>query len=179
MLSFSISYPDLIKFPYFVDTTERGDRARKQRREGVKQRVTLWITLVQLNCIPWSRTSTLNYVFINMLVDWRDHETLQTPFGLQVSDTPILLQNLSLCIADQICQTFILLLIRSQPSLGHVFVNKHDRFWPCSLSQFTFIFSFACEAGCYNLQPYWFWSHKTSPVLVQYRLLLNIPAWSW
>jgi len=24
MLSFSISYPDLIKFPYFADTTERG-----------------------------------------------------------------------------------------------------------------------------------------------------------
>jgi hypothetical protein len=33
MLSFSISYPDLIKFPYFTDTIERGDR-------GVKQRVT-------------------------------------------------------------------------------------------------------------------------------------------
>jgi hypothetical protein len=26
ILSFSISYPDLIKFPYFADTTERGDR---------------------------------------------------------------------------------------------------------------------------------------------------------
>jgi hypothetical protein len=34
------SYPYLIKFPYFVDTSERGDR-------GVKQRVSLWITLVQ------------------------------------------------------------------------------------------------------------------------------------
>jgi hypothetical protein len=47
MLSFSISYPDLINFPhfadtrlyldlikfhYFVDTTERGDRGQKQRR---------------------------------------------------------------------------------------------------------------------------------------------------
>ncbi len=29
MLSFSISYPDLIKFPYFVDITERGDRGWK------------------------------------------------------------------------------------------------------------------------------------------------------
>jgi len=26
------SYPDLIKFPYLADTTERGDRGRKQRR---------------------------------------------------------------------------------------------------------------------------------------------------
>jgi hypothetical protein len=30
MLSFSISYPDLIKFPYFVDTTERGDRGERE-----------------------------------------------------------------------------------------------------------------------------------------------------
>jgi hypothetical protein len=34
MLSFSISYPDLIKFPYFADATERGDRG------------ALWITLI-------------------------------------------------------------------------------------------------------------------------------------
>jgi hypothetical protein len=46
MLGFSISYPDLIKFPYFADTTERGDRRRKQRRYGVKQRVTFQITLL-------------------------------------------------------------------------------------------------------------------------------------
>jgi hypothetical protein len=29
VLSFSISYRDLIKFPYFVDTTERGGRGVK------------------------------------------------------------------------------------------------------------------------------------------------------
>jgi hypothetical protein len=29
MLSFSISYSDLIKFPYFADTAERGDRGVK------------------------------------------------------------------------------------------------------------------------------------------------------
>ncbi len=38
-MSFSISYWDLIKFPYFADTTETGDR-------GVKERVTLWLTLM-------------------------------------------------------------------------------------------------------------------------------------
>jgi hypothetical protein len=32
-----ISYSDLIKFPYFADTTKRGDKGWK------KQRVTLWI----------------------------------------------------------------------------------------------------------------------------------------
>ncbi len=35
MLSFSISYWDLIKFPYFADTTERGDRGWKHaQRQG-------------------------------------------------------------------------------------------------------------------------------------------------
>jgi hypothetical protein len=34
MLSFSISYSNLVKIPYFVDTTEREDRWRKQRRIG-------------------------------------------------------------------------------------------------------------------------------------------------
>jgi hypothetical protein len=30
MLSFSISYPDLIKLPYFADLTQRGDRSLKE-----------------------------------------------------------------------------------------------------------------------------------------------------
>ncbi len=35
MLSFSISYWDLIKFPYFADTIERGDRGWKHaQRQG-------------------------------------------------------------------------------------------------------------------------------------------------
>jgi hypothetical protein len=34
MLSFGISYPDLIKFPYFADTTERGDRGAKPEEIG-------------------------------------------------------------------------------------------------------------------------------------------------
>jgi hypothetical protein len=34
MLSFSISYPDLIKFPYFVDTTQRADRGAKAEEIG-------------------------------------------------------------------------------------------------------------------------------------------------
>jgi hypothetical protein len=34
MLSFSISRPDLIKFPYFADTTERGYRAANAEEIG-------------------------------------------------------------------------------------------------------------------------------------------------
>jgi hypothetical protein len=35
MLSFIISYPDLIKLPYFADLTQRGDRGWKQaQRQG-------------------------------------------------------------------------------------------------------------------------------------------------
>jgi hypothetical protein len=47
MLSFSVLYSNLIKFPYFADITEsRGDRGRKQRGEGVKERMTLQIILI-------------------------------------------------------------------------------------------------------------------------------------
>jgi hypothetical protein len=46
MLRLNISYPDLIKFPYCADTTERGDREAKAEEIGVKQRVTLPITLL-------------------------------------------------------------------------------------------------------------------------------------
>jgi hypothetical protein len=34
MLSFSISYLDFIKFPYFADTTERWDRGAKVEEIG-------------------------------------------------------------------------------------------------------------------------------------------------
>jgi len=34
MLSFSISYPDLIKFSYFADTTELRDTKAEGEREG-------------------------------------------------------------------------------------------------------------------------------------------------
>ncbi len=34
MLSFSISYPDLIKLPYFAKTTKRGDRGAKAEEIG-------------------------------------------------------------------------------------------------------------------------------------------------
>jgi len=33
-MSLSISYPDLIKSPYFGDTTERGDRGAKAEEIG-------------------------------------------------------------------------------------------------------------------------------------------------
>jgi hypothetical protein len=33
-LSFSISYPDLIKFPHVADTTERDDRGAKAEEIG-------------------------------------------------------------------------------------------------------------------------------------------------
>jgi hypothetical protein len=45
MLSLSISYWDLINFPYFADTTERGDRGWKEAQIQGADRVTLWTTL--------------------------------------------------------------------------------------------------------------------------------------
>jgi hypothetical protein len=41
MLSFSISYQDLIKIPYFPDTTERGDFGWARPKNRVTLRTTL------------------------------------------------------------------------------------------------------------------------------------------
>jgi hypothetical protein len=34
MLSFSVSYPDDIKLPYFADLTQRGDKGGEKRLKG-------------------------------------------------------------------------------------------------------------------------------------------------
>jgi hypothetical protein len=41
MLSFSISYPDLIKLLYFADLTQRGDRGLKEAQRQGEDRMTL------------------------------------------------------------------------------------------------------------------------------------------
>ncbi len=46
ILSFNFSYWDLINFPYFVDTTERGDKGWKQAQRQDEDRVTFHITLL-------------------------------------------------------------------------------------------------------------------------------------
>jgi hypothetical protein len=46
ILSCSISYWDLIKYPYFADTTERGDRGWKEAQRQGEDRVNLRITLM-------------------------------------------------------------------------------------------------------------------------------------
>jgi len=47
ILSCSISYSDLIKYLYFADTVERGDRAWKEAERQGEDRVTLQITLIE------------------------------------------------------------------------------------------------------------------------------------
>jgi hypothetical protein len=46
MLNFSISYPGLIKFPYFAVLTQRGDREWKEAQREGGDRVTLRKTLI-------------------------------------------------------------------------------------------------------------------------------------
>ncbi len=58
MLSFSISYWNLIKSRYFADAPKRGDRGWKQNGRGVKEWVTLQITLLFL--LPFFYTSRLS-----------------------------------------------------------------------------------------------------------------------
>jgi hypothetical protein len=44
MLSFSISYPDLIKFPYLTDDTERGVGVTKEAQRQDEDKVILRIS---------------------------------------------------------------------------------------------------------------------------------------
>jgi hypothetical protein len=41
MLSFSISYPNLIELPYFADLTQRGDRGWKEAQRQGEDKMTL------------------------------------------------------------------------------------------------------------------------------------------
>jgi hypothetical protein len=56
MLSFNISYMDLIKFPYFVDTTKKGDNGWKEAQRQGENMVTLQITLINQLIIRWGGT---------------------------------------------------------------------------------------------------------------------------
>jgi hypothetical protein len=46
MLNFDISYWDLIKYPYFADAIERGDRGWNEMGQGWKRGMTFRITLI-------------------------------------------------------------------------------------------------------------------------------------
>jgi hypothetical protein len=48
VLSFSISYPDLIKLPYFVELAPRGDRGSKEAQRQGEDRMTLMKTLITM-----------------------------------------------------------------------------------------------------------------------------------
>jgi hypothetical protein len=58
MLSFCISYWDFIKFPYFADTTERGDRWWNEAQRQGEDTMTLPITLVCKEFDDWVRKSS-------------------------------------------------------------------------------------------------------------------------
>jgi hypothetical protein len=53
VLRCNISYWDLIKCPYFADSTERGDRGWKEAQRQGEDRVSLWITLLWDGCRIW------------------------------------------------------------------------------------------------------------------------------
>jgi hypothetical protein len=76
MSSFSISYKDLVKFHYFADTTEGGDRGWKQAQRELENRLTLLITLIyatiNITCSTlyrikpqsWPHTCVMSHCFL-------------------------------------------------------------------------------------------------------------------
>jgi hypothetical protein len=69
MLSFSIWYPDLIKFHYFADTTERGDRGAKAEEIGGETEGDLTDNSIVLS-ISFGQIRALgcNWTYFNNLV---------------------------------------------------------------------------------------------------------------
>jgi hypothetical protein len=63
MLSCSISSWDLIKCPYFAETTERGDRGWNQAERQGEDIVTLRITLISLRTFGFLRGFFEDYIF--------------------------------------------------------------------------------------------------------------------
>jgi hypothetical protein len=61
VLSFSISYWDLMKFPYFTDTTKKGLKGWKEAQRQGEDRVILRISLIQLiiSCLMMQIECTL------------------------------------------------------------------------------------------------------------------------
>jgi len=72
VLTFSISYWDLIKFPYFTDTSKRGGRgwkeAQRQGEDTVTLRISLFLYLLFLTFLAWSVFSHVFPDLINLLL---------------------------------------------------------------------------------------------------------------
>ncbi len=95
MLTFSISYLDLIKFLYFADTTERGDRGRKQRGIG-----------------GWNRGWLYGYLYCTKRIEAWNPGCFW--FGKMVSQCQLLLKK----IIFRICHLLVYMVVaRYQTSL--------------------------------------------------------------
>jgi len=93
MLSFSISYWDLIKFSYFAETTERGDKGLKeaQRQGDIMDKLyclggLFFITspkLVSNNCLPWTDSALLLFFkFVEILITQKDENACYNSVSL-------------------------------------------------------------------------------------------------
>jgi hypothetical protein len=54
MVSFSISFPDLIKFPYFMDTPQRRVWGERRAKDRVTLQIILVITLTCPKTFTWA-----------------------------------------------------------------------------------------------------------------------------
>jgi len=61
MLSFNISFWNLIQFSYFVDTIERGDSGWKEAQKQGEHKLILWITLAKFH--PETKTIIYSQLF--------------------------------------------------------------------------------------------------------------------
>jgi hypothetical protein len=63
MLIFSISFPDLIKFPYFMDTPERRVWGERRPKDKVTLQIILVFTLTRFKTFTWGCVSVFDKYF--------------------------------------------------------------------------------------------------------------------
>jgi hypothetical protein len=63
MLIFSISFPDLIKFPYFMDTPEKQGLGERRLKDEVTLQIILVLTLTQPKTFTQGRVSGKVYIY--------------------------------------------------------------------------------------------------------------------
>jgi hypothetical protein len=67
MLIFSISFPNLIKFPYFMDTPERRVWGERRPKDRVSLQIILVFTLTRLK--PFTLTLDLHVIYTTIDTD--------------------------------------------------------------------------------------------------------------
>jgi hypothetical protein len=67
MLIFSISFPDLIKCPYFMDTLEKRVWGERRPKDKVTLQIFFVFTLTHLKTFTWGHVSVFDKIYTGLV----------------------------------------------------------------------------------------------------------------